>query len=234
MSRWRGYYDRFNTSDPVIRLIALAGLILVLAIAMPRFLTITGSGIDCANLPVPSISGSNQSLLASQPNAGDALKLELVVDRQTVNPGEPMVFYVRFINDGLAPLTLYLTPQSAIFRFNNEEIGILLFMQNLQTQRTIGENNAGSPPLVVPQQYTIDQLKSLGPRQRCSVRFEISYPRLQAAGAAAGQYRAIVTYRNNTRGILPPVSGITPTPIFADQGVWTGAVQSNEVIFNVS
>ncbi|MFN8417772.1 MAG: hypothetical protein U0528_00760 [Anaerolineae bacterium] len=233
MSRWRGYYDRFNTADPVIRLIMVAGLVLVMAIALPRFMTITGSGIDCANLPVPSISGSNQSWLAQQPGVADNLKLELVTDRQVFSQGEPLVLYVRFINDGLAPLTLYLTSQSVIFRYNNEEIGVLLFLQELQSQRIIGENANVNRPLTAPQQYTSDQLRSLGPRHRCSVRIEISWARLQTAGATTGQYRAVVTYRNNTTGILPPVAGLTPTPVFTTQGVWTGTVQSNDVLFNI-
>jgi hypothetical protein len=242
MAYFRDYYDRFseryNAADPIVRLIAIAGLLLVLSIALPRFLTIVATGVDCERLPMPSIDGSNQSVLASQRAAAqqdaDALALEIVAANQNLNVGDSLVLYVRFINNSMAPITLFLIPQSVIFRYNNEEIGLLMFVQNLQDNQLRGEFPDRNPPLTVRQQYTLPELESLGPRQRCTMRIELSGQRLQNANIGPGQYRVVAVYRNTTRGILPPIANnLTPTPIFRDQGVWTGQARSNDLLITI-
>lgn len=243
MSFFRDYYgrfsDRYNAADPIVRLIAIAALLLVLSIAVPRFLPFATSGVDCDRLPPPSLDGSNQSVLAAQRSANradsDALSLEIVAANQTLRVGEPLVLYVRFVNLSMAPISLFITPQSAIFRYNNEEIGMLLFVQSLQDNQLRGEFPNRNPPLQVRQQYTLSEVASLGPRHRCTVRVEIEGARLAAANVGPGQYRVVVVYRNTTRGILAPVANnLTPTPIFSDQGVWTGESRSNDLLLTIN
>jgi hypothetical protein len=47
-----------------------------------------------------------------------------------------------------------------------------------------------------------------------------------------GTYNIIAFYRNTSRGALPAIQANTPTPMFADVGVWTGTVRSNQVTLN--
>ena len=242
MSFFRDYYgrysDRFRSADPVVRIIAIAGLLLALSIALPRFLPWVGSGVYCEALPSANIGGNNQSWLAAQQaqtgTAASALLLEVVAGAQTITTGQSLTIYVRFINDSMAPISLFLPRQPAIFRYNNDEIGTLIFMQNTQSGQQIGEFANVNAPVTPRQQYAADEVYSLQPRQRCTVQVTISPQRLAAAGTVAGQYRVVVVYRNTGRGTLPAVANqLTPTPVFADQGVWTGQARSNELLINI-
>lgn len=232
MGRIRNYRNRYRNADPVMRIIIIAGVVLLIIIGLPRVLPTSQGGSDCLTLLHPSANFANQSILAAQyatlaaaqPDKAP-LKLELVPASTNLASGESLLLYVRFINDSPAPLTLYLVPQSAIFRYNNEEIGLLVFLQNAADNRAIGERSAALTP---PQQYTVNQLVLLGARQRCSYAVEINANRLQAAGITPGQYRVVTLYRNTTRGQLSQ----TGTG-FTDQGVWTGVVQSNDVLVTI-
>lgn len=242
MSFFRDYYgrasERFRVADPIVRIMTIAGLILAMSIAVPRFLPWVGSGVNCEQLPVANIGGNNQSWLAVQQAqsgaSANSLLIEIVAGSQTIAVGEQLTIYVRFINDSMAPISLFLPRQPAIFRYNNEEIGVLIFLQNTQTGQQVGEFANTNPPVTPRQQYAADEVYSLQPRQRCTVRVDISPQRLQTAGAGQGQYRLVVVYRNTGRGALSPVTNqLTPTPVFADQGVWTGQSRSNELLINI-
>ena len=242
MSFFRDYYgrysNRFRAADPVVRIMAIAGLILALSIAVPRFLPWVGSGLNCEQLPIGNIGGNNQSWLAVQQaqtgTAANSLLLEIVAGSQVINVGQQLTIYVRFINDSMAPISLFLPRQPAIFRYNNEEIGTMIFMQNTQSGTQVGEFANTNPPVTPRQQYASDEVYSLQPRQRCTVQIDISPQRLATAGVVAGQYRLVVVYRNTGRGTLPAVANqLTPTPVFGDQGVWTGQARSNELLINV-
>lgn len=235
MRRFRDYYDRFNTSDPMVRLIAVAALVLVGAIILPRFLPFAGSGVDCQALPEPYADGSRQSWLAGiKPSQEEDLRLDLVVSKTRLTVGEGLTLEVRFINDGIAPMTLFMVPQSAIFRYTQEEIGILIFLQNLGDNRVLGEGADRSPVLQARVQYSSRELEYLAPKTRCTVRIELPAARLQNAGMGAGNYRIAVFYRNRNKGNVPGIANaLTPTPTFPDQGVWTGTVQSQFVTVEV-
>jgi hypothetical protein len=57
----------------------------------------------------------------------------------------------------------------------------------------------------------------------------ISPQRLQAARVTGGQYQITAVYRNLSKGTVPAVAPLTPTPVFNNLGVWTGQVQSNDI-----
>ncbi len=233
MYRARGYYDRFRGSDRFTRMIAAAAFVLLLIIALPRFVPGTASGIDCEALPIPRLSGSNQSLLASQVDPR-VLTLELVPENIVISPGQPLVMEVRYINESMAPLTLFYDPNQVTFRYTQQEAGLLFSITTLDG-RALGVPPNVRPPLPVRQQFAPNQLRVLGPRQRCHQQVVIDQAQLNAAGIGAGEYRVTAVYRNQFRGAIPPVGPQTPTPIFPDQGVWTGPpelnyqVQSNEI-----
>src|SRR3989442_10939103 len=106
MYRARGYYDRFRGNDRMTQMIAAVAFILLLIIALPRFIPGTASGIDCNGLPIPRVSGSSQSLLASQVDPS-VLHLELVPNQIVISQGAPLIMELRYINESMAPLTLF-------------------------------------------------------------------------------------------------------------------------------
>jgi hypothetical protein len=227
--RARQYYDRFSSSDPMTRIIALAALLILAIIALPALwarLPGAASGVACANLPMPRLTGNNQSLLSSQVDSS-ALLLELAPDPVVINQGEPLDMDVRFINDSVAPLTLFIAPDEVTLRYTEQEAGLLFSITS--NGQALGEPPNVRPPYPVRQQFTQDQLRVLGPRQRCSEHIQIDAARLNAAQVIRGEYRITAVYRNLYKGVLSPVGALTPTPIFRDQGVWTGQVQSNEI-----
>ncbi len=221
----RYYYERFSSADPVTRIIALIAFGILLVIALPRLLPGTASGIDCAALPVPRVSGSNQSVLASQTDP-TALHLELVPEIINISPGVALVMEVRFINESMAPLTLFYDPSQVTFRYTQQEAG-LLFSVTTPDGRALGVPPNVRPPFPVHQQFAAIQLRVLGPRQRCTQRVEIDAGQLNAARVVQGEYRITAVYRNQYRGAIPPVGALTPTPVFHDQGVWTGPPDQN-------
>src|SRR5262245_38829067 len=120
----RYYYDRFNSSDPVTRIIAVVAFAILLIIALPRLVPGTASGIDCSALPIPRVSGSNQSVLASGVDP-TVLHLELVPEVVTIGEGASLLLEVRYINVSMAPLTLFYDPTQVTFRYTQQEAGLL-------------------------------------------------------------------------------------------------------------
>ncbi len=231
MYRAREYYSRYAPSDPMTRLIAIVALVFLLILALPRLIPGTASGVDCGGMPIPRASGSNQSLLSSQIDPS-ALHLELAPDHVIINQGQPLDMEVRFINESVAPIVLFYDPVRVTFRYTEQEAGILFSIQT-PDGRALGVPPNVRLPYPVLQSFAPDQLRILAPRSRCNVRVEIDPATLNAAQVIRGDYRVTAVYRNPSRGALPAPGPLTPTPVFRDQGVWTGQVQSNDILVTV-
>ncbi len=227
----------YSASDDITRIIALVAFILLLIITVPTLavrLPGLSNGVICSSLSTVSGNGTNQSLMAQnvEPNA---LRLELLIDKQSYAVGEPITFYVRFINDSTVPLIIPLIPEETVFRYTGNESGLMFFVQVLGGA-VLGEPATSKAPAPIRQQFAPGTLHLLGPRQRCTLPVTVDGGRLQAAGLRGGQYQVIAVYRNLYRGALAPVGALTPTPVFRDQGAWiTSAegIRSNNVIFGV-
>jgi hypothetical protein len=232
MYRARRYWENFNASDPVTQGIAVVALLLLAVFSLPYFnFPWQASGSQCTDMASPHISGNNQSLL-SQMVDPSVLHLELVPPTVSISPGDTLKMSVRFINESMAPVTLYLTPDMGIFRYTDQESGVLFSIQSADG-RVLGEPASVRAVSVGPQSYTQDQLRILRPRSRCTIDVSIDPNRLRAAQITAGQYQIIAVYRNQYKGIVPPPGTLTPTPIFSNLGVWTGQVRSNPIVLIV-
>jgi hypothetical protein len=231
MYRARRYWDNFNSSDPVTQGIAIVALVLLVIFALPYFnFPWQSSGANCLDLASPRVNGTNQSLLASQVDPS-LLHLELVPGTISINPGDPLQMQVRFINESVAPFTLFLTPDQGIFRYTQQESGLLFSVQTNGV--TLGEPTSVRPLSVGPQTYGPDQLHILPPRQRCTFFVTITADRLRSANVTSGQFQITAVYRNQYKGAIPAVGQLTPTPVFPDLGVWTGQTQSNDIVVNI-
>ena len=130
------------------------------------------SGSACLSLSSPRITGNNQSLLSAQADPND-LHLELAPDPIVINQGQPLDMEVRFINEGIAPATLYLTGEPGhVSAIPNRKPGCC-FRSRREAGHLANRPNV-RPPYPIPQQFQANQLHVLGPRQRCSIRVEIA------------------------------------------------------------
>jgi hypothetical protein len=228
MYRFRRSWENIDRTDPIVQGIAVVALVLLAIIALP-FLQpswVTSGGV-CTSIASPRITGNNQSLLGNAAES-DSLRLEIVPNPIQALPGEPIRFDVRFINDSMAPMNLWLVPDLFVFRYTGQEDGLSFLIQSADG-RVLGEPANVRAPLGAPAQYANTDLHVLRPRSRCTMPISIDPNRMAAAGVGVGQYRLVAVYINRSRGALPQVQGLTPTPIFPDQGVWVGQVRSQEV-----
>lgn len=232
MYRVRRYWDNFDSSDPVTQGIAIVALILFAIFAIPYLpLPYVVSGVGCENLSPPRISGNNQSLLGSQARE-DSMRLELVPSTINITTADPLKMDVRLINNSMAPLTVFLPAGEFVFRYDEQESGLLFSIVGATDGQPRGEGANIRAPFLAPAQFNPDDLHVLGPRQRCSTTVTIEPARLAASGVTPGTYNIIAFYRNTSRGALPAIQANTPTPFFPDVGVWTGTVRSNQVTLN--
>jgi hypothetical protein len=228
----RAYLNGFRGADPLLQGVSIVALVILTVITIPRVLPGTQSGVACGDLSSPVITGNNQSVLAQLVDPS-TLHLELVADSATINQGQTLTLRVRFINESMAPQKLYLVPDDAVLRYTGQDVGLQISVTDATSGRALGEPPGVKPAPFEPTQYTLDQLHELGPQQRCTQTLVLTPQRLNAAGIVNGTYRFAAVYVNNTKGNLPPIAALTPTPIFKNQGVWVGTVQSNALIVTI-
>lgn len=233
---YREYRDRFNTINPMARFLIVAAFIFAAVLAAPRLLPYTASGLNCESLAQPLLDPYNQSVLRATLSADRAyapLRLEVVPDSPTALIQQGVALNVRFINDSMAPLNIFLLPESVIFRYNQEENGLLIFIQRSGTGGSLAEGSSTNPPLQIRRQYNTREVRTIPPRQRCTQRVEILPERLARLGVTPGQYRFVAFYRNTSSGELGALPAATPT-VFLNQGVYTGEVQSNDALITLN
>ncbi len=150
MYRARRYWENLNGGDPVTQAIAIVALILFAIFAIPYLpLPYVVSGVGCYNLSSPAISGSSQSILGSQASQND-LRLELVPDPINLKTTDPLNMDVRFINNSMRPLTLFLPQGEYVFRYDEQESGILFSIVGVTDGQPRGEGANVRPPFIAP------------------------------------------------------------------------------------
>lgn len=175
-------------------------------------------GVPCANLRPGDDRAFHQSLLGR----GDPspIALEVRTSAVPVTADGQLIVYITVINDSIGTVPIIYDPNQVIIGDNGTSgLGIIFTPQNqlFTTNR-------------VESQQSDAQLRLLTPRQRCVHEVRIPAgnvmvdPTLMNGGA---QVRAF--YRNNSVGFTVPQTGTFATPIFRDQGLWTGYVESANV-----
>jgi hypothetical protein len=130
----------------------------------------------------------------------------------------------------------------------NNSLGTIAFVYN-PLQVTVGDNGSSGLGLLFTPANSLDtgavrqqansfpesDLRLLGPRQSCV--HVVEFPAgnvLVDPTVTSGSQQVRAFYRNNTRGQVVPTAGQIATPIFNDQGLWTGYVESDPVVISVS
>ena len=226
--------DAYTQADDVTRVISFAFLVLFIIIILPTLaprIPAIANGPTCSSLFSPVGDGTQQSLMA---RSADPSAVKLRLDALSTAIGAAgLTLQVHFSNESGGPVILAIVPNEAVFRFTNGEQGLMFAIQSVQGQG-LGEPTTSRAPAPIRAQFTPDQLHVLPERQTCTQNVLITSDRLAAAGLTpGGQYQIKAIYRNTVRGTLPTTGGgLTPTPMFPDQGVWVttqAGIQSNTI-----
>jgi hypothetical protein len=238
--RFGGVRDRFGTIDRMLLILFFLGAYIIFAGTGPTLLRLTYSPADlwtvtCTDLAAP-LGGNNRSMLAQAGDNSQNLALELRIENDPVLPGEPLRVSVRFINNDIGPVILYLDGQTTPISSDANVIGLRLEIKNLNDTTTALEGPAPALPAgwqtaSIPS----DQLHLLGSRARCHQTIPIDVSQLQP-----GDYRIRAYYFNDYSGKWELTwtnrDQPSPTAAYTDQGVWTAKnpISSAEVRFTIS
>lgn len=234
-------------TENVFIIMILIGVGLGISLGVPQLSPTLQRGAICTNLPHPR-GGNSQSLLALSGDDHQDIELNIEVVHEAENErgdpliplGEPLILRVTFQNEDIGPVTLY-------FRSSDFAIGSF---DTLEAQNVMGVMFEINPidirsPVTRPNQFIqqqlntfeLDNLYMLQAESRCYMEYRISDETLRSMGMTSREWRIRAYYRNRQPGVLvmptPKGDEPTPTPMFDDQGVWTGSVGSNEVIFEI-
>jgi len=241
--RTRRFFIDTENTNIVLGLVAVA---VVLSLAIPlAFPELKRSGPSCFDLNSPP-GGNRRSMLAENGDTRQDLALIVDIDANQSNNdgdpmlrvGEPLIVDVVFRNDDIGAITFYiLEDEEAVGppASPSSIAGIYLEITNSATDQVYSDSQRqGLPPNL--QSFVLEDLRVLQARRRCSVRLTFTPQQLQGMNMGIGEYEIRAYYSNPNRGPLPPPSSNTPTatPMFVDQGVWDGSINSPIVRFEIS
>ncbi|NOG64227.1 MAG: hypothetical protein HND46_12480 [Chloroflexi bacterium] len=157
-----------------------------------------------------------------------------------IKVGEPLIVDVVFQNDDIGAITLYFVDDAIAVgspASPDSVGGIYLEIRNKATNQLYSGSLQGVPP-IINGSFDYEDLHVLQSRRRCSVRVIFEPQQLAAMNMGVGEYEIRAYYNNPNRGVLPATApdGSTPTatPMFQDQGVWRGRINSKIVTFEIS
>lgn len=219
------YFRRIGSDNT---LVALFALILLGVFAGPNILpriidTILPSAdgnTDCEWLRRGNNRAAHQSLIGREASlTGNPLQINVVADSFPANPDQ--TFYIRIIiintTIGTVPI-VYNRNDISLSDDGTSGMGIIF---NAQGTPGFGGQAVAS--------YPEDDIRLLGPRQRCVHRVELSPAQAAQLAPNIGTGTATVTayYRNTSRGTITAnqLAGIGQQ-IYGDQGLWTGVIVS--------
>src|SRR5262249_27178058 len=122
-------------------------------------------------------------------------------------------------NNSLGTVPFVYDPQRVIVGDNGTSgLGLIFTPQN-SLSAGLPRQDSGSVPEAT--------MRLLGPPQSCVVSVELPGGNvLVDPSVTSGQANVRAFYRNNQTGQIIPPTGVVATPIYQDQGLWTGYVES--------
>lgn len=218
----------FRRSGNTNMIVGMILLLLLLVIAgpgnLPRF--ISGifpqfyEGIPCAWLRTAQDRGNHQSLIGR--SAENPISLRVVTSPIPTDPAGSLVIQIVVTNDSLGTVPIIYNPNNVVVGDSGANgLGLIFTPPNSLTAGT---------PLPAGQTIAEENIRLLGPRQRCIHTEEFPAGNVlidPSLTSGTAQVRAF--YRNNTRGQVVQAQGAVATPVYTDQGLWTGFVESDSV-----
>ncbi len=208
------------------------GLILLLLLAvfagpstLPRFLSnlIPGfyEGFPCAWVRTADDRANHQSLLGREATSPISLQVETTPLPKDASGSLFITITVK--NNSLGTVPIVFDPKRVLVGDNNTSgLGIIFTPPNSLSTGALPRQDTSTIP---------DQnLRLLGPRQSCVVSLEFPGGNvLVDPNVTSGSAQVRAYYRNNIRGQIVPPTQTLATPIYTDEGLWTGYVESAAV-----
>lgn len=210
----------------------LAGIFLLIMLAvfagpsvLPQLIRNTLSVIDasegpaCASLRTGEDRAIHQSLLgrASSQRIQPPISLDVRTGPLPPDPTGNFVITVVITNETIGTIPILVTDDQLILDPNNGLNGIGVVFNNPTGIIANGTEGVNS--------YAEDRVHLLGPRQLCVHRVTLPLNQVPGFSALIDQNATVKAfYRNNARGTAIAAPG--QTPIFSDQGLWVGVVES--------
>jgi hypothetical protein len=183
-------------------------------------------GVPCAWLKSSNNRAAHQSLLgraASQP-------IGLAVRTSGISRDPAGIFSVTITvtNNSLGTVPLLFNANQVIVGDNGTSgLGLIFIPQNSLVLPGVRQGDPASFPET--------DLKLLTPRQSCVVRAEFPNGNvLIDPSITNGRPQVKAYYRVNSRGQTIPPAGVLATPIYPDQGLWTGYIESAPVDITIA
>lgn len=208
------------------RNIFVGGLLAVaLLLFLPRYLpnlvatVLPGlyEGVPCTNLRTADDRANHQSLLGRAAVA--PLSLSVRSSGLPSDAAGSLWITIAVTNNTVGTVPFVYDPQRVIVGDTNTSgLGIVFTPNN-----TLSTGLARQDAAVAPEA----SIRLLSPRQRCLHTVEFPAGNVLIDGAIAnGTAQVYAYYRNNINGRITTSPVVNATPIFTDQGLWTGFVQS--------
>lgn len=208
------------------------GLILLLLLAvfagpstLPRFLSnvFPGfyEGFPCSWVRTASDRANHQSLLGREATSPISLRVES--SGLPADASGSLYITITVKNDSLGTVPIVFDPQRVQVGDNNTSgLGIIFTPPNSLSTGSLPRTDSSTIP---------DQdLRLLGPRQSCVVKLEFPGGNvLVDPNLTSGATQVRAYYRNNARGQIVQPAQTLATPIYTDEGLWTGYVESAQV-----
>ena len=211
--------DNRNTITGIFLLVLLA--VIAGPNTLPRLIArifpYADEGIPCQWLSVAEDRSQHQSLIGRASENPIALAVKSTTLPTT--PDGSLVISITVINTSIGTVPFVYNPNQVMVGDNNTSgLGITFNPPVGLTTGAVRQDAASYPE---------SDLRLLGPRQRCVHKIAFAASQLGALGPLnTGNATVTAFYRNNNRGQI--IEG--GTQLFADQGLWTGIVQSEPAL----
>ncbi len=189
-----------------------------------RFLATQVPGLDestpCAWLKRPTDLANNQSLIGrTASTVKDPIGLRVRASPIPQTNEEEFVIRILVVNETLGTVPFVYNPDEVIVGDNGTS-GLGVTFNPPSNLFTPGVNLRNDPPT-----YPSDRLRVLGPQQQCLHRLVFTRDQLDA-NILNGTATLQAYYRGTNAGQVPQVAAPQPTPIYPDQGLYTGVITS--------
>lgn len=215
--------ERFGTNSLIgifliIMLFTFAGdeLLRLVAVQIPG----ADESFPCSWLPQPPDLANNQSLIGREVVTRRE-PISLRVRTSPVPQTDDALFVIRIqvTNETLGTVPIVYDPDEVIIGDNNTS-GLGVTFNPASNIFLPGVNLRNDPAT-----YPNSRIRILGPQQTCLHKITLNRSQLNAA-IANGSATVQAYYRGTNVGTIPQVVEPQPTPIYADQGLYTGLIVS--------
>lgn len=215
--------DRFGLNS-IIGALLLVMLVSLAGDEIYRSIVSQIPGVDeaapCAWLPSPDDLANRQSLIGrAAVERVPPLELRVRSSAIPTTADELLVIRILVINNTLGTVPFVYNPNEVIVGDNNTS-GLGIIFDPPSNIFTTGVNTRSDAAT-----YPADELRVIGPQQRCVHRMEFSFDQLDGT-IRSGNATVTAYYRGNNVGTIPAAN---PTPIYPDQGLYTGLILSSPV-----